>query len=93
MKDLPSVYANKIDREIKNNNELYRGSNEIKKKKSVLDLQKYFDSNGYANKLHVVIKTKTGSKNEKLILLKDNYFININNQRIYFDEILDYEVK
>lgn len=93
MKDLPSVYANKIDREIKNNNELYRGSNEIKKKKSVLDLQKYFDSNGYANKLNVVIKTKTGSKNEKLILLKDNYFININNQRIYFDEILDYEVK
>lgn len=93
MKDLPSVYANKIDREIKNNNELYRGSNELKKKKSVLDLQKYFDSNGYANKLNVVIRTKTGSKNEKLILLKDNYFININNQRIYFDEILDYEVK
>lgn len=93
MKDLPRVYANKIEKEIKNNNDYFRGSRSEKIRNVVGDLQKYFDSNGYANKLNVLLKTKNGDRKEKLILMKDNYFVNINNQRIYFDDILYFELK
>lgn len=89
---LPSVFANKIDKEIKNNEDYFHAERNIKTK-SLKELKSKFDSNGYYNKLNVTIKTKDKTSNEKLILCKDNYFININNQKIYFDDILDYEIK
>lgn len=89
---LPSVYANKIDKVIKNNDDFYRS--DIKdKRKDVRDLRKYFDHNGYANKFNVVIKSVDGTREERLILYKDDYFVNINNKRIYFKDIIDYEIK
>lgn len=90
---LPSVYANKIERKINNNTEYYIGSDDGAKPKDVSELKKYFDHNGYVNRLRVSIKTNTGLSNEVLILCKDDYFININNRRIYFKDILDYEIK
>lgn len=93
MSDLPSVYANKIEHDLKNNEDYYYGTCEKNVKKEVGDLKKYFDKSGYANKLNVLIKRKDGSKLEKLILCKDSYFINIKNEKIFFDEILDYEIK
>ena len=74
---LPSVYANKIDKVIKNNTEYYRGDKEIKK--DLRELKNCFDSRGYANRLVVDIETLNGVRTEKLILCKNNYFININN--------------
>ena len=56
-------------------------------------LKKEFDNNGYVNRLKVLIRTKDGSREEKLVLCKDNYFVDINNEKIYFDEILDYDIK
>lgn len=89
---LPSVFANKIDKEIKNNEDYFHAERNTKTK-SLKELKSKFDTNGYYNKLNVTIKTKDKTSNEKLILCKDNYFININNQKIYFDDILDYEIK
>lgn len=90
---LPSVYANKIDKEIKNNTEYYRGEKQEKKKKDLGELKRCFDSRGYANRLNVVLETKDGKRNEKLVLCVRDYFVNIDNKKIYFDEIIDYEIK
>lgn len=89
---LPSVYANKIDKVIKNNVDVAYGERNVKKK-DLTKLKNCFDSRGYANKLSVDIVTKDGKKNEKLILCVKDYFVNIDNKKIFFDEILDYEIK
>ncbi len=88
---LPSVYANRIEKVINNNNNYYRGDN--KKDVDVSKLRKYFDHNGYVNKLEVRIITKDSDSIEKLILFKDSYFVTINNKRVYFKDIVDYEIK
>lgn len=88
---LPSVYANKIDKTINNNHEYYR-SRDI----SNVDLSKLrvlFDRNGFGDRIGVEIKTKDGTKNEKLVLCKYNYFVTIDNKKIYFDDIIDYKIK
>lgn len=90
---LPSVFANKIDKVINNNDKYFHGDRSEVKKKNPYDLKKYFDKTGYANKLLVNIKTKDGDSLKKLILCKDNYVIDINNTKIFFDDIIDYEVK
>ncbi len=88
---LPSVYANKIDKDIKNNTDVVHSERKVTKDLGAL--KKEFDNNGYVNRLKVYLKTKDGSKEEKLVLCKDNYFVTINNEKIYFDDILDYEIK
>ncbi len=87
---LPSVYANKIDKEIKNNTEYVYNE---RKAKDISELKKEFDNRGYVNRLHVIIDTKDGKKDEKLVLCKDDYFVNIRNEKIYFKDIIDYEIK
>lgn len=89
---LPSVYANKIDKVIKNNTDVVVGDRNTKKK-DLTDLKMCFDSRGYANRLNVEIVTKDGKRNEKLVLCVRDYFVNIENKKIYFNEILDYEIK
>ena len=89
---LPSVFANKIDKEINNNESYYHKEANRKEKKDINDLKLHFDRKGYANKLLVNIKTARGSSKEKLILLKNDYVININNQKIKLDDIIDYEI-
>lgn len=89
---LPSVYANKIDKVIKNNADLYRGDKEVKKK-DLGELKRCFDSRGYVNRLSVELETKDGKRLEKLVLCKNDYFININNEKIYFEDIIDYQIK
>lgn len=89
---LPSVYANKIDKVIKNNTEYYKEDRNSK----VVDLSKLrgmFDNKGFANKLEVFIDTGDGLRLEKLVLCKVNYFVNINNKKIYFKDIVNYEIK
>ena len=90
---LPKVYANKIDRLNDNNKEYYKTSIKEDNNYDLTVLKNKFDYNGYANKLVVFIKTKDKEQLEKLILCKDNYFVNINNEKIYFDDIISFELK
>lgn len=89
--ELPKVYANMIDKKINNNVNLYRSDN-----KSAVDLYKLrnlFDRNGFVDRVEVDIKGKDGWSSEKLVLMKSDYFININNKKIFFDDIVDYKIK
>lgn len=92
---LPSVYANRIDKKINNNDEYYR--NNVRDEVEVKDLnvlKRYFDKNGYANKLVVKLYYRDNKNSmEKLILCREDYFVNIDNKRIYFKDIVNYEIQ
>ncbi len=90
---LPSVYANKIEKDIKNNEDYFRGDKSTKVK-DLRELKGMFDSRGYANRLPVSLTLRDGRKvSDKLVLCKSNCFINLNNEKINFDDIVDYEIK
>ena len=90
---LPKVFANKIDRKINNNVEFYHGDRNNKGTKDISEIRSYFDSNGYVNKLLLNITTKDGTSLEKIILYRNGYLVNIDNKKIYFEDILDYDIK
>lgn len=89
--ELPRVYVNKIDKSFDNNNSYYRNS--IESKVDLYKLRTLFDRNGFADRVSVDMKTNNGWNSEKLVLLKENYFVDINNKKIYFEDILDYKIK
>lgn len=91
---LPSVYANKIEKNIKNNTDYFHADRNNVKQKDLRELKKEFDNNGYVNRLRVILTMRDGSKrDEKLVLLKNDGVINLNNDKIYLEDIVDYEIK
>lgn len=85
---LPKVFANNnID--LKDNNEKSCISNKGIDKN---ELRNYFED-GYANKLNVEIRDKNGARDERLILCRDDYVVNINNEKIFFKDIIDFRIK
>lgn len=90
---LPSVFANKIEKDINNNITYYHGDRNVVSK-DLRELKNMFDNKGYVNRLSVKLDMIDGTvRNEKLVLCKDSYFINLNNEKIYFNDIRDYEIK
>ena len=88
---LPSVYANKIDKDIRNNSDYFRSRDDIQC--DLTKLKALFDRRGFGDRIPVEIKTKEKTSFEKLVLCKYNYFITIDNRKIYFDDIIDYKIK
>lgn len=104
-KELPKVYANKIDKELDNNDTYsYNMNNDetriSKEKETVVKdgkiekniLQKIddiFKSPRYVYKADVVIKTKEGESVYKVIGKNYNSLITIDNELIKIDDILD----
>ncbi len=88
---LPKVYANEFDKVINNNRDVYyeENNNSI----NIEKLKSYFDENGYVNRLEVNFKLKNGDKRCKLVLCKSNYFVTLDNEKVYFDDIVSYEIK
>lgn len=88
---LPNVYANPIDKQLNNNSNYFRSrdTNNV----DLYNLKVLFDRNGFGDRISVVIKTKDGSRLEKLVLCKNNYFVTIDNRKIYFEDIIDYKIK
>ena len=92
--DLPNVYANKIDKVFNNNDVLYREDSNNKNVRNIRDLIRYFDSKGYSDRLMVKLYYCDYTESiEKLILYKGDYFINIDNKKIYLKDIVDYEIQ
>lgn len=90
---LPSVYANEIKNDLKNNGEYFHADRQTVKK-DLNELKNQFDNRGYANKLRVILTLRDGRKvEEKLVLCQKDCFVNLYNQRINFADIVDYEIK
>lgn len=88
---LPSVYANVVSKQINNNSSYYRGRDTTTADLSAL--KALFDKNGFGDRINVEVKTSSGLNLEKLVLCKKNYFVTIDNRKIYFDSILEYKIK
>lgn len=90
--ELPSVYANKIDKEIRNNDEYFR--NDKRQGRDVRELIRFFDKSGYADKLVVKLYYEDNTSSvERLILYKSNYFVNLDNKRIALSDVVDFEIQ
>jgi hypothetical protein len=88
---LPSVYANIIDKQLNNNTDYFRSRDD--RMVDLTKLKSLFDRNGFGDRIGVEIKTKNGSSFEKLVLCKYNYFVTIDNKKIFFDDIVEYKIK
>lgn len=96
-KKIPSVFANKIDKKI-NNNETYYSSttspkielntNDINKK-----IQDIFNSPNYIYRANVIITLKSGEITKKIIGKNKNSLITIDNELIPIEDILDIKIK
>lgn len=90
---LPSVYANKIDKNIRNNDEVFRNDSNVKRR-DVRELIRYFDRSGYAERLNVkLVYNDNSSSVERLVLYKNNYFVNLDNKKINLSDVIDFEIQ
>lgn len=100
-KKLPKVYANKIDKEIKNNETVYydRGEKvEIQESKPSIKntelsiqqkINKIFGSSRYVYKADVDITLKDGKISKKVIGRNKNELITMDNELIKISDIVD----
>lgn len=101
-KKLPKVFANKIEKSLKNNENVYYGKNEektIKKddnSKSLTIYQKInriFSSSRYVYKADVIITLKDKTITKKIIGRNKKELITMDNEIIEIKDILDIEFK
>ena len=102
-KKLPKVFANKIDKELKNNKTVYYNKNEERKIEekdplsSILTvnqkINQIFSSARYVYKADVVITTKNGKLNKRIIGRNRNELITMDNEVININDIIDIEFK
>ena len=100
-KKLPKVFANKIDKELKNNETVYYNKNEERKIEekdpltSILTvnqkINQIFSSARYVYKADVVITTKNGKMNKRIIGRNRNELITMDNEVINVNDIIDIE--
>lgn len=96
MKDLPRVFANKIEENINNDQELFYGNDRMETKKQdsisvVRKINNVFASPNHVYKSRVKITLKNGTT-EKVIVGKTNTdLITIDGEKIKIIDILDIE--
>lgn len=93
--ELPSVYANKIYKNINNNDDVYRSDNSKKMEfRDARELIRFFDRSGYSDRLAVKLFYSDNTDSvEKLILFRNDYFVNIDNKKIYLKDIINFELQ
>lgn len=101
-KKIPKVYANKIDKDVGNNDRIYYGSNQEKiteepKKNNNLNINqkinKIFSSPNYVYKADVVITLKDKTVTKKIIGRNKNSLITFDNELINVSDIIDIDYK
>ena len=95
-KDLPKVFQNSINKELKNNNKIYYSNikdEEIKNNKKEKNINRtinnIFKSINYVYKANVLIKTKDKDIKTKIIGRNKNYIITLDNKTIPIKDIVD----
>ena len=102
-KKLPKVFANKIEKEIQNNDRVYVASKDvIEKQEPTIQLQgmnvnqkikTILNSKNYIYKAEVDIKTNNGIIIKKIIGKSGNQLITMDNELIPIDTIIDIQLK
>ena len=100
-KKLQKVFDNKIDKELKNNETIYYNKNEerkIEEKESLSSIltvnqkiNQIFSSTRYVYKADVIITTKNGKINKRIIGRNRNELITMDNEVINVNDIIDIE--
>ena len=101
-KDLPGIYANKVDKKIETNKSysITKKDDEIKKEKEDVrgiklgmninqKIQNIFNSPKYVYKADVIITTKDGKITKKIIGKTNNNLITMDNELINISDIKD----
>lgn len=94
-KDLPSVYANPINKEIRNNNDIYYGKKEEVRNSSkgnVYDkINQIFASVHHVYKSNVRIHTRNGEIKTTIVGKSGNFLLCLNGDKINMLDIVDIE--
>ncbi len=94
-KDLPKVYANPIDKEIRNNSDVFYGSaTEERSDRSINVYEKInqiFASPHHVYKSNVLIKTKNGPIKTTIVGKSGNFLLALNGDKINMLDIVDIE--
>ncbi len=99
-KKLPEVFHNKIEKKIRNNDDIFYSKdnivNEVKnEKKNNKNIRKIineiFSSSDYVYKASVKITTKNEVFNKRIIGRNSKYLITMDNKTILIDDIIDIE--
>lgn len=99
-KKLPKVFANKIDKNLNNNETVYYNKNELRSEQknnssSIFTvnqkINQIFSSARYVYKADVIITTKNGKMNKRIIGRNRNELITMDNEVINVNDILDIE--
>ena len=95
-KDLPSVFSNPIEKEIKNNVEYYYGSlnsnREVKEKNIMQEINHIFASKDFVYKKQVRITTIDNSFDVTLVGRNSSSLLTLDNKSIPISSITDIEV-
>lgn len=102
-KKLPKVFANKIEKELKNNDRVYVASKNVEEKQEPVihlngmnvsqKIKAILNSKNYIYKAEVLIKTSNGTITKKIIGKSGNQLITMENELIPIDTILDIQLK
>lgn len=95
-KDLPSVFSNPIEKEIKNNVEYYYGSlnsnREVKEKNIMQEINHIFASKDFVYKKQIRVTTIDNSFDVTLVGRNSSSLLTLDNKSIPISSITDIEV-
>ena len=90
MRDLPKIFVNKFDENIRNNKEIYYSKILNNQKKNIVkEIDAIFHSRDFVYKRIVEIVTKDGVRQETIIGKTQGYLLTIDGKKILISEILD----
>ncbi|MBP3766614.1 MAG: hypothetical protein J6G98_05480 [Bacilli bacterium] len=96
-KKLPSLFQNKIDKKLNNNEVYYVSNKESIPKFSKNEIEKkindIFSSSSYIYRVNTIITLKSGVIEKKIIGKNKNALITIDNELIPIDDIIDISLK
>jgi hypothetical protein len=94
-KKLPSIYSNKIDKQINNNEKVHYTTNSYKEEKIDINkkINKIFNSPNYVYKMDVIIKIDNKEKEYRVIGKNQKNLITYNNELIPIEKIEDINIK
>lgn len=100
-KKLPEIFQNTIEKNLKNNEDVYySGNEEIPKNKNIVkknnireQINKIFSSPNYVYKANVKISTNDKTFTTRIIGRNKNYLITMDNKTILIDSIKNIEIE